>query len=196
METYINLGERFILDKKEKHLIDTETGQIYSEKEEIYKVLEQIKNDKQYNRTMEKAIREIWGLKTELEQYHLNWKSDSWFIKIYRTEMREYLKEISLSSYAGLVLFYIQNHIEYKTNRVVNKNNKSFTNKELIKLTKISENTLIDVLNELEEKLFIKKVGKRRAREIYFNPYLATAGNEVDKEVVKMFDDYKPITPY
>lgn len=196
METYINLGKRFILNKKDRTLTDVEDGVIYTEAEEIDQLLEKIKNDKEFNRSMEKAIRDTWGLKTGLEIYQQNWKDNSWFIKIYRTEMREYKKQVQLSSSAGLVLFYMQDYIEYKTNRIANKRGKSFTNKELLTLIKISENTLIDVLNELEEKHFIKRIGNRRAREIYFNPYLATAGNIIDKEVIKMFDAYKAITPF
>ena len=196
MDTYINLGERFLLDRKEKTLKDLEDGVIYTELEEIDLLLESLRNDKKFNRSMEKAIRDTWGLKTALELYQQNWKDNSWFIKTYRTEMREYKKQVQLSSSAGLVLFYIQDYIEYKTNRIVYKKGKSFTNNELLSLIKISENTLIDALNELEEKKFIKRIGNRRAREIYFNPYLATAGNIIDKEVIKMFDDYKTITPF
>lgn len=196
MDTYINLGTRFKLDKQNKELIDTETGEILKDKDEVQALLEKLKQDKKFNRDMEKAIRDTWELQTELEQYWQGWKDDSWFIKTYRTEMREYKKQTQLTASAGLVLFYIQDYIEYKTNRIVNKKGESFTNKELKELVGISENTLLKSLNELEEKYFIKRIGKKRAREIYFNPYLATSGNEVDKKVVKMFDNYNPITPF
>lgn len=196
MDTYINLGTRFRLNSHKRELIDMHTGEIHTEEEDIKKLLSQLKKDKEFNRSMEKAIRDTWELKTALELYQQKWKDDSWFIKIYRTEMREYKKLVKLSSSAGLLLFYIQDYIEYKTNRIVNKNSKSFTNKELAELAGISENTLIKALNELEDKQFIKRVGNKRAREFYFNPFLATSGNEVDKDIIKMFKNYEPITPF
>lgn len=110
--------------------------------------------------------------------------------------MREYKKNVKLSPSAALLLFYLQDYIEYKTNRVANKKGKTFTNKELSKLIDISENPIIGALNELEEKFFIKRIGNRRAREIYFNPYLACAGNEISKDTLDMFKDYASITPY
>lgn len=196
MDTYIRLGERFQLDRDGKELIDMETGQIFKDESEIKLLLENFKDDKEFNRHMEKAIRETWGLKTALELYQQKWKDDSWFIKIYRTEMREYKKVTQLTPSAGLLLFYIQDYIEYKTNRIVNKKHKTFTNKELAKLVDLSEKTVIKALNELEEKKFIKRIGKSRSRQIYFNPYLASAGNEMDKILLNMFDDYNPITAY
>ena len=196
MDTYIRLGDKFKLDKKSKELIDIETGQIFRDEKEIIILLDSLRDDKEFNRGMEKSIRDTWDLKTALELYQLRWKDDSWFIKTYRTEMREYKKTTQLTSSAGLLLFYIQDYIEYKTNRIANKKHKSFTNSELSKLVNLSEKTIIKALNELEDKKFIKRIGKSRSREIYFNPYLASAGNEMDKILLNMFDDYKPITPY
>lgn len=196
MDTYIRLSSRFYYDGKNKELIDMSTGEVHKEVKDIKKVLEILKDDKEFNRSVERQLRKDFGLPTSLEKYRHKWKDDSWFIKVYRTEMREYKKQIQLSPSAGLVLSYIQDYIEYKTNRVANKKGKSFTNKELIQIIKISENTLINALSELESKYFIIRIGNKRAREIYFNPYLATSGNEIEKEVLKMFEDYDPITPF
>lgn len=196
METYIGLNSRFELDAKNRSLIDLEDGVIYTEKEEVEELLKQISDDKEFNRSMEKTIRETWGLKTGSELYEYNWKRDSWFVKIYRTEMREYKERTHLSPSAGLVLVYMLDYIEYQSNRITKKNGKSFTNKELIELVKISENTLVGALNELEEKHFIKRVGNRRAREIYFNPYLATSGIEVEKKTIGMFEGYVRTTSF
>ncbi|MGJ0846601.1 hypothetical protein ACR77J_07925 [Tissierella praeacuta] len=195
METYINLGTRFILNKKDRTLTDTEDGVIYTEAEEIDQLLEKIKNDKEFNRNMEKAIRDTWGLKTELELYQKNWKKNSWFIKVYRTELREYLKKVKLSSNAGLILFYFQPYVEYKTNRIAKPSGESFSNQDIYKLTGLGKDATSKALNELEDKLFIARVGQRQAREIYFNPYLLCSGNEVLKDTVKLFDEYEHITP-
>ena len=198
MDTYINLGTRFKLDKQNKELIDTETGEIHTDKDKIQELLEILKKDKEFNRNMEKTIRNTWGLQTKADKYHLNWKQNSWFIKIYRTEIREYLEIVKLSPHAGLLLVYIQHYIEYGTNRITKTNGTNFTNKELQEVTGISRDKLKDSLNELEKKLFIIRKGNGSAREIFFNPYLICSGNEVLKNVVALFDNagYKPITPY
>lgn len=194
MDSYINLNERFIIDKERRELIDSHTGEIYTDKDEVEKILDTLKQEKEYNKDFEKAVRNIWNIETELELFWLKWKSRSWFVKIYRTEMREYLKEVPLSPNAGLLLLNIQPYIEYETNRIAKPSGESFSNKELEELTGLSRNTVYKVLNELEEKKFIVRVGQRQSREIYFNPYLACAGNKVSKDTVKLFDTYKPIT--
>ena len=196
METYIRISSRFYYDPTTKSLIDMFTSEIYNEQKDIEGILKVLKEDKEFNRGMEKQLRKDFNLPTEIEKNQHNWKNDSWFIKIYRTEMREYKKNVKLSPSAALLLFYLQDYIEYKTNRIANKNGKTFTNKDLSQLVDISKNPIIDALNELEEKHFIKRVGKRRAREIYFNPYLVCAGNEISKDTLNMFKSYVSLTPY
>lgn len=196
MDTYIRISNRFYYDQKSKTLIDMATSEIHSEQKDIESILKALRKDKEFNRDIEKQLRKDFNLPTEIEKNQLNWKNDSWFIKIYRTEMREYKNNIKLSPSAALLLFYLQDYIEYKTNRISNKKGKPFTNKELSKLANISENPIISALNELEEKYFIKRIGNRRAREIYFNPYLACAGNEINKDTLNMFKDYVSLTPF
>ena len=77
MDTYINLGTRFKLDKQNKELIDTETGEIHTDKDKIQELLEILKKDKDFNRNMEKTIRNTWGLQTKADKYHLNWDRKS-----------------------------------------------------------------------------------------------------------------------
>ena len=196
METYIRISNRFYYDPSTKSLIDMVTGEIHNEQKDIEGILKILKEDKEFNRDIEKQLRKDFDLPTEIERNQHNWKNDSWFIKIYRTEMREYKKNVKLSPSAALLLFYLQDYIEYKTNRIANKKGKTFTNKDLSQLVDISENPIVGALNELEEKHFIKRVGKRRAREIYFNPYLACAGNEISKDTLDMFNGYVSITLY
>jgi hypothetical protein len=198
MNSYINLCKRFILDEKNKKIIDLETGEIFTDKDEIEELLNVLKKDKEVNRNIERTIRHVWGIKTKTDEYFLSWKKNSWFVKIYRTEMRKYLKTVNLSPHAGLLLIHIQHYIEHRTNKVVTPNNTNFTNKELQEMTGMGRDKLRDSLNELEEKLFIIRKGNGSAREIFFNPYLMCSGNEVLKDVIDLFDKagYKPLTPY
>lgn len=190
------IGERYFLDKKEKRLIDYDTGEIYTEKEEIIEWLENRKHEKQEDKSLEKDIRQTFDLPTALELYQQKWKEDSWFIKIYRTERRKSLKQAKLSVNASALLLHMEGYLEYKTNRVATKSGKKLSNKDLQNLVGLSPVTLKKALNELEEKLIIKRVGKSQEREIYINPYLMCAGNQVSKEVEKMFSEYDPLTPY
>lgn len=194
MGTYINIGNRYIYNKEDGTTTDLLTGCIYKNKEEIKKLTETTYEE---NKSIQ-ILMEIYDIPQDNSPYYYNWKNKSWFIKIYRTEMREYLKKAKLSSNAGLLLSHIQLYIEYGTNRIVNKDNKTFTNKELQKLTGLNKKNLNKALNELEKKLFIARKGKTKSREIYFNPYLICAGNEVEKDTIKLFKlaGYKPITSY
>lgn len=196
MNSYINLNNKFRLDRENKELINIETGEIYTKQEEIIEILEQLKKDKHFNRDMEKAVRNIWNLKTELELYQQKWKNDSWFIKIYRTERRKFLEYAKLSTNASALLFHLEGYLEFKTNRIATKNGKRFTNKDLQAMTGLSSVTLKHSLNELEDKLIIKRVGKSQSREIYINPYLMCAGNKMSKEIENLFKEYVPFTPY
>jgi len=196
METYIRLSSRFYYDKLNKTLTDMITGEIHSDKKDIEDILVILKDDKEFNTMLEKEIRKTFDLSVGVDKYKYDWKNSSWFIKIYRTEMREYKKQIRLTPNAGLLLVYFQDYIEYKTNRIVKKDGLTFTNKDIIKLIDVSENTVIKSLNELEEKYFIKRCGNKRAREIYFNPYLACSGNEIQKKTLDMFEEYPKLTPY
>ena len=196
METYINLNDRFKLNRETKELIDVKTGEIYKDENEVKLLLENIKYDKEINRSIEKAIRETFGIKTELELYQLKWKNDSWFIKIYRTERREFLKQAKLSPHATSLLFHMEGYLEFKTNRVAKKCGKRFTNKELCDMVGLSPVTLKNALNELEERLVIKRVGISQQRQIYINPYLMCAGNKMSKEIESLFSEYIPFTAY
>ncbi|WP_042681975.1 hypothetical protein [Anaerosalibacter massiliensis] len=179
-------------------LYNKETGEIIEDKEVIINLLKKVSKDKQVDNAKVKEIRRMFDLEEKKEKYWLNWKEDSHFIKIYRTELREYMQTIKLSPDEGLFLFCIQTYVEFQTNRIAKPDGTSFSNKELQELTKLGRDKIKGLLKTLEDKLFIKRVGQRQAREIYFNPYLICSGNEVSKATVNLFKDagYRPITPY
>lgn len=190
------IGERYSLNKLTKELIDLQTGEIYSSEQEVKEWYKRRSDEKRLDRDLERDIIATFGIKTELELYQQRWKNDSWFIKVYRTERREFLKKAKLSVNASALLFQIEGYLEFKTNRVANKNGKRFTNKDLQDMVGISSTTLKNTLNELEDKLIIKRVGDGQSREIYINPYLMCAGNKMSKDIEELFKDYSPLTPY
>lgn len=172
------------------------TGEIIENKDDVREILQDYSKTKAINNAKEKEIRRIAGLQEKKDYMWLDWKKNSHFIKVYRTELREYMKTVKLSPNAGLFLFYIQSYIEFQTNRIAKTNGESFTNKELEELTGLTTRIIKYTLDELEEKHFIKRKGNGKARELYFNPYLICAGNEVLKSTLDLFKDYKSITPF
>lgn len=175
---------------------DIETGEIIEDNVTIERAIEEYEKRDRYNKVKKKMLNKKLGKVDKRETHDLNWKERSFFIKIYRTEKREYLKNAKLSPNAGLFLLCIEPYIEFETNRIATPEGDSFTNKELEELTGLSVKVIKNTLDELERKKFIKRVGQRQARQIYFNPYLCCAGNEILKTTVEMFSDYTPITPY
>lgn len=173
------------------------TGEILDKTDERMDLA--IKNQKKIdrlNKAKKKGIRKAQGKIDLSETHHLDWKKKSHFIKIYRTEMREYKKQVKLSPNASILLLYLQDYIEYGSNKVLNTNLENFSNSDISNLTGIGVRTIGNALKELEDMLFIKRLGNSHQREIFVNPYLYCSGNIVLKETAKLFDNYKPITPY
>lgn len=187
----------FEYDKATNTIIDMETGEIIDNNKGVaQKLIEDKKKEDKYRKAKAKALKEGAGIEDKKDTHKFNWKSDSNFIKHYRTEKREYMKQIDISLNALGILSYIENYIEMESNRMAKKTGDNFTNKELIDLFGVSSKTLKNLLNELEEKHFIKRVGNRQAREIYYNPYFMCSGNVMSFSTIDLFKDYKPITAY
>lgn len=153
------------------------------------------KKQNNLNKAKIKAINKSRGIIDITETHYINWKKQSNFIKVYRTEMREYKSKIKLSPSAGLLIFYLQDYIEYGTNKIIKSNGLNLSNSDIKKLTGLSTRTISSSLKELEDKLFIKRVGIGSARKIYFNPHLACSGNEIEKNTPDiLFKDYKNVS--
>ncbi len=177
---------------------DIETGEILDKNDtRLDLAIDEYEKLIKINKANKKAMKKVQGKIDLSETHYLNWKKKSNFIKIYRTEMREYKKQVKLSPSSGLLLLYLQDYIQYGTNKITNPNGLNLSNADIEGLTGLSTKTVSSSLKELDNKLFIKRVGIGSAREIYFNPYLACPGNEVRIETVDiLFKDYKPITSY
>lgn len=173
------------------------TGEIIENKDDVREILQDHSKTKAINNAKEKEIRRIAGLQEKKDYMCLNWKKDSHFIKVFRTELREYMKVTKLSTNARAFLFSILPYIHYPSNEIANTDGTSFTNEELQELTGLGRDAIDKTLKELEDKLFIKRVGKKRARKIYANPYLF-AGRDIEKNTKKEIDNagYQPLTPY
>ena len=177
---------------------DLETGEILDKNDpRLDLVIDEYEKIIEINEANKKAVKKAQGKVDLSETHYTAWKKKSHFIKIYRTEMREYKRQVKLSPSSGLILLYLQDYIEYGTNKIAKANGVNLNNSDIERLTGLSTKTISSSLKELEEKLFIKRIGVGSAREIYFNPHLACPGNEVEIRTVDiLFKDYKAITSY
>ena len=197
MDTYIYINDEWRADGQDKTFHNILTGEIISDIEKQIEILEKERLKNRADKNSIKRVEELIGLKEYFEKYHINWKKKSHFNKIYRTEIREFLKDADLSVNASALMLYLMIYIEYPTNRIAKPNKESFTNKDLQDISKLGSVQLKNALNELEDKNIIKRVGKRQAREIYFNPYLSSGGKDIKKETIKLFNNnYNSLTPY
>lgn len=183
------------VDKDKYEAINLKTGEILDKNNSVLEeaITNQQSIDKS-NKIKQNAIRVIQEKEELSINHHVNWMKSKHFIKIYRTELREYLKIAELSPHAGLLLLHLQPYIEFKTNKIHIGQVDNISNEYLEKLTNLSKKKIVLSLKELEDKKFIARVGKSQQREIYFNPYLLCSGNVVLKSVAKLFDGYERIT--
>lgn len=198
METYINL-EEWYYNKKTKCMENHHTGEFISDKSEIIAFLSQAKDNIHRQKQLIKDAELELEVNKYLSENHIGWKTGgkTLFIKLYRTERREMLKDLNLSVNASALMLHLEGYIEFPTNRIAKPDKSDFTNQELMAMTKLGNVQLQNALKELEEKKVIKRTGKGKAREIYFNPFVSSAGNDMRKTTIKLFDkDYTPYTPY
>lgn len=178
--------------------VEKENGEILDKDDPRLDIaIENQKKIDELNKAKKKGIGKVQG-KIDLSETHFtSWKKKSYFIKSYRTEMREYKKTIKLSANAGTVLFYLQDYIEFGSNKIVKEKGVGFSNLDISNLTGLSARAVGRSLKELEENSFIIRDGNTHDRIIYFNPFLMCAGNVVEIDVVERFKEiYNPLTPY
>ena len=195
MDTYINLDE-WLYDKENKQIYNINTGEVIYNIDSVSSFIKDANIKNNADKDKLKQIKKEFGIQEYTDIYNVKWKKNSQFIKIYRTEFREYMKTIKLNSNEKNFIFSLQCYIEFKTNRIAKSNGDDFSNDELQELTGLSKNTLNKTLKTLETKLLIVRTGKGRARKIYFNPHLMCGGNDLLIETEKLFEEYQSITPY
>lgn len=177
---------------------DKYTGEILDKNDSRLDIaIENQKKVDSLNKAKKKGISKVQGKVDINETHHTDWKAKNYFIKIYRTEMREYKKRTKLSTNASIILFYLQDYIEFGTNKISKEKDIGFSNSDISELTGISIRSVGGALKELEDKAFIIRKGSTHNREIYMNPFLICAGNVIDKGIVEQFKKiYTPLTPY
>lgn len=118
------------------------------------------------------------------EYYYNNWLKGKKFTKLYQIDGRNYHEELSLQA-KGL-LFIFMTHLLKSTNEVFINGHRP-TNKELMKLTGVSMNTLTKLFEELDKANLVKRKGNTTKRIILVNPYLCLNGQNIIKSTVKEF---------
>ena len=193
MDTYIYISDEWRINLKDKSFESILTGEVLVDTSDKVKVIESEKLRNKADKNVLKTAEEIIGIEDYLKKYHVGWKKKYQFNKIYRLERRDLLSKTNLSINASALMLYFESYIEYPTNKIVNSNGNSFTNKQLQSLTGLGNVQLKAALNELETNNIIKRTGLKRARQIYYNPNIASGGIDILHETIGLFDkEYKP----
>lgn len=163
----------------------------YGEENFVFEIIEIVENEN-ILRNREQHYIDIFNSSNRnfgynISQYAERPSDQRKYIKVYLTYLKNILCNSKISNTCKSFLFSILPYIEYKTNRLVNEKGKRITNKDLLKITGLSDKTLKKVLNELEEKLFIRRIDGTRSREIYVNPYIFGSDNIVDNKILGLF---------
>jgi hypothetical protein len=179
------------LVKFEDEWIDTETGQIYTKKQ-----IKKINNKKlfdEHNAYMETSL--DFEVDAEYKLIKLKEKESSTkivkegykFNMIHRTDLKELMLSNELTVYESAFIGKLTPFITFPDNDVrINK--QYLTLEELSKFCGFSKNIMTKTIKSLEKLEVIKIVkGGNKPPIIYFNPFLYSAGREVNNDTFNMF---------
>jgi hypothetical protein len=179
------------LVKFEDEWIDTETGEIYTNKQ--LKKLNDKKLFDEHNTYLKNSI----DLKVDANYKLIKIKEKESTTKvvkegykfnmIHRTDLKELMLSNELTVYESAFIGKLTPFITYPDNDI--KINKQYlTLEELSKFCGYSKNTMTKTIKSLEVLEVIKVVkGGNKPPIIYFNPFLYSAGRDVNSDTFMMF---------
>lgn len=179
------------LVKFENEWIDTETGQIFTSKQ--LKTLNNKKLFDEHNTYLSNSIDldidpeyKLIKLKEKESQTKVV-KEGYKFNMIHRTDLKELMLSNDLTVYESAFIGKLTPFITYPDNDI--KINKQYlTLEELSKFCGFSKNIMTKTIKSLEKLEVIKVVkGGNKPPVIYFNPFLYSAGREVNIDTFNLF---------
>lgn len=179
----------FEYDKKTDIIYNKTTGEIFEANEDNVKLLVELKQkEDRVRKARELEMKRSAGIGGLADEYNREWMKEHHFIQTYRVINEKISRELDISKDEAMLLYIFESRIEFKTNRVTLHNGEGITNNDIRELANMGRDKVEKTLKSLEDKRFIKRVGHTSAREIYYNPYLKSAGNVMSKEVIKLFE--------
>lgn len=172
-----------------------ETGEIYTQQdldrfsdEELFNQLRKY-NERQldYGTNVNYELRR----KSDKESHKIRVKENYNFNMMHTTDLRDMILSGEFDKKEGTFIGLVTPFICYPNNDVQVKK-KYLPLIELGKLIGYGKNTIGEIVKSLEEKEVIKVIwGGNKPPIIYFNPFLYSAGRDIDKEVAEMFIESK-----
>ena len=102
--------------------------------------------------------------------YVPNKRKENDFMKVYAEGLEKMLEEISGNAFK--VFFALVSEIDYSTNQV------KLTREEIMSKTKLSKNTVVKSLDELEKSGFIKRLGSSINRSYQLSELMVRKGKK------------------
>ena len=102
--------------------------------------------------------------------YVPNKRRESDFMKVYTEGLEKMLEEVSGNAFK--VFFALVSEIDYSTNRV------KLTREEIMSKTKLSKNTVVKSIDELEKSGFIKRLGSSINRSYQLSELMVRKGKK------------------
>ena len=102
--------------------------------------------------------------------YVTNKRKESDFMKVYTEGLEKMLEEVSGNAFK--VFFALVSEIDYSTNRV------KLSRDEIMSKTKLSKNTVVKSLDELEKSGFIKRLGSSINRSYQLSELMVRKGKK------------------
>jgi hypothetical protein len=108
------------------------------------------------------------------------------FLITYKDSLEE-LIDMKLNTNEKLVYYVLRDFVQYPTNCLVIKDHIP-TIQELEPLVGLSNRSIVDALQTLDDKGLIKRKQYGHRKAIYFNPYYYASGKDLEIEVLQMFE--------
>ncbi len=120
------------------------------------------------SKQIRKAIRRIQD--AGMKVYIPNKRRENDFMKVYTEGLEKMLEEVSGNAFK--VFFALVSELDYSTNQV------KLTRDEIMSKTKLSKNTVVKSLDELEEAGFIKRLGSSINRSYQLSELMVRKGKK------------------
>lgn len=187
------ISHKYIVQDNGK-IVDTTTGEIVSKKD-VKKLLQNEVADYMLENELEmQKLGETLGLQIVTDKRGAKYsvlkvKGDYEFVKVFKVALREALSDSGLSKVAKATFLDFQSQTSFPTNTII-RNGTTPNTEQLCEWLDLKKSSLYNVLKELEECEFIRRVKVNGQTVIYINPFVYCCGL-VDQFTVTLFESSK-----
>lgn len=184
------ISHRYVIQEDGK-VVDSTTGEVMNKKE-IKKILRDDVSDYALENEIEmQKLGETLGLQIVTDKRGskhsvLKVKGDYEFVKVFKVALREALSTNTLSKSAKSAFLDFQSQTSFPTNTII-RNGQTPTTEQLCEWLDLKKSSLYNVLKELEDCEFIRRMKINGQSVIYVNPFIFCCGL-VDYQTIELFE--------